>query len=396
MNGKSVLTGGLKFISLADVFQTLGKNDSTGVLEIKNKYITEPGLVYFVNGNPVDASSGSLKGTEAIYSLFGWTEGDFEFFEKDIQVDRTVSDSIMQIILDATRLVDEGKIDKLGPSPRNGITAEVNGRSGYGDTDAIPVVRGSQAYCSDIINEEQYLDGQYIIKEGDHGNWIWIIIEGRVKVTKLTTNGTLTISRLGEGCFIGNFTSLLYNEHARTATVSAEGNVRLGMLNTQRLFAEYSGLSSDFRGLLQSLSGRMKKITDVAVEIASADCVPEDLIRKNKPIYKSVLPRRQMFSIKEGEIYVMRATKKRYLPLYTLENGDVCGYVPFANIGHEPYSASIFASQDIKVTKLDMAKLENEHNQLSSTIKNLIENVSACISFTTSLVCRLQDGKQFR
>jgi hypothetical protein len=53
MPEKTTLTGNLAFIALADVFQILGGNNSTGVLRIKSQYTPNPGLIYFVNGDPV-------------------------------------------------------------------------------------------------------------------------------------------------------------------------------------------------------------------------------------------------------------------------------------------------------------------------------------------------------
>ena len=53
MTSKSVLTGSLRFIGLADIFQILGGNSSTGVLHITSPHAPNPGLIYFLNGNPV-------------------------------------------------------------------------------------------------------------------------------------------------------------------------------------------------------------------------------------------------------------------------------------------------------------------------------------------------------
>ncbi|UCF58148.1 MAG: DUF4388 domain-containing protein, partial [Deltaproteobacteria bacterium] len=59
MPDKAVLAGTLSFIGLGDLFQILGGNNSTGVLRIKSQYVSNLGIIYFVNGNPVNASSGS-------------------------------------------------------------------------------------------------------------------------------------------------------------------------------------------------------------------------------------------------------------------------------------------------------------------------------------------------
>ena len=91
MSGKVVLTGGLKFTSLADLFQIIGGNNSTGTLRINSQFTPDPGIIYFVRGNPVNASDGHLRGLEAIYALFGRTEGNFEFIDGRVSVERTLS-----------------------------------------------------------------------------------------------------------------------------------------------------------------------------------------------------------------------------------------------------------------------------------------------------------------
>ena len=97
----------------------------------------------------------------------------------------------------------------------------------------------------------------------------------------------------------------------------------------------------------------------------------------------------EIFTITEGETYVIGKTPKGDLPLFALQKKDVFGYVPFMDFGHEPRSAEVLASQDLKVDKLDPEKLRQEFNQLSGTFKNLIYDLGTCVSVTTRLACQL-------
>ncbi len=107
--------GNLEFLNLGELVQIVGNNAGTGVLRIMSKYAQEPGLIFIDNGDPVDASNGSLKGLEALFSLFGWIEGEFLFTEGQINKKNVINKNRMEIILDGLRLVDDGKIKKLGP-----------------------------------------------------------------------------------------------------------------------------------------------------------------------------------------------------------------------------------------------------------------------------------------
>jgi CRP-like cAMP-binding protein len=387
MHGRAVFTGDLSFISLADSFQILGGNNSTGILHIKSQHVPSPGMIYFVDGNPANATHGSLQGLQAIYSLFGWTEGKLEFHEQKVQAKRVINSSRMEIVLDALRMLDDGVIKKVGPPSHDEMSSVQSGASKDGKRAELPVIKGPFVDYMYVIDEEEFHDGEKIVTEGGHGNWIWVILEGSVKMTRETSHGPMTIARLGEGCFVGTLKSFLSPKHVRNATVTAVGNVQLGVLDTQRLSQDYASLSSDFKGLLLSLDGRLKKITDAAVDLSAKNQKTNGLTKDKKLIIKQGSSNEGVFTITDGETHIVRRTPNGYLELLTLEKGDVFGYVPFLDVGHEPRSASVIASKDLKVSKLDGQALQEEYDQLSGTLKNIIDNVGTCVSMTTRVAC---------
>ncbi|MCP4683110.1 MAG: DUF4388 domain-containing protein [Desulfobacterales bacterium] len=382
MFNRSVFSGDLDFMSLGDLLQILGSNESTGTLRINNPYASNPAKIYFVDGAPVNAICGSLYGMDAVYTLFGWTDGEFEFQEKNINVKRGINDSIMQIVLNSTRLVDEGVIKRVEAPSYDQDPMQYRGFKG-----PVRVIEGQSVDYQYILDEQRFPDGQAVVEEGKYGNWIWVIMEGVVRVTRETSKGPMNLCSLGQGCFIGNFSSFAHEDHARTATATAEGDVRLGMLDITALSREYAALSPDLREVLQSLAGRLKKITDMTVDVFTNKRHDSELIRDNGSLWKKVVPKKGgMFSIARGNIQVVGKTNENYLPLSTLEKNDVFGDLPFLGIGHEPYSAAVFASKDLRVKKLDTVKLEKEYTRLPDILRRLIHNVKTCISETTKLV----------
>ncbi|MBW1799815.1 MAG: DUF4388 domain-containing protein, partial [Deltaproteobacteria bacterium] len=263
MSEKIAFTGDLNFINLADVFQIIGGNSGTGVLSMRCPFAPGPGIIHFKNGNPINASSGSLKGLDAVYSLFGWTEGSFEFSLKTVPENPVIKKSRMEIVLDALRMVDDGAIEKVGPpsvakdAPEKGDGAAEKG---------LPVIKGPMVDYMYVVRDETFSDGERIVREGGHGKWIWIIHEGTVRVTRETSSGTLDIARLGPGCFIGSFKALLFGEHERSATVTAEGEVQLCVLDADSIHTEFAALSKNTRSLLLSLNDRLSKINKRAVD----------------------------------------------------------------------------------------------------------------------------------
>ena len=385
MAGKAAFSGELSFINLPDIFQILGGNASTGSLYIRSEYAPEVGRIYFVKGNPVNAIDGSQKGKEAIYALFGWTEGKFEFYEEKVNVGRAFSGNRMEIVLDALKMIDDGEIKRVGPASQD-EEDEKSERSESDGKKGLPILKGPLIDYVFVIDEEEYHEGDQIVKEGGHGKWIWVIMEGTVNVTKEIFGKPITIARLGEGSFIGTFTSFLFKENIRSATVTAEGDVKLGLLDNERLATEYAGLTHGLKTILLSLDHRLRDITAHAVNNSEQKGHSIDMPKDLKPIIKKGCTKERLFLITEGEAVVVKTNSKGSLPLLTLGKGDFFGYVPFWEIGHEPRSASVYGSKDLKANKLKLEKLQMEYDNLSGTFKNLIDNVSSYISLSTKMI----------
>ena len=165
----------------------------------------------------------------------------------------------MEIVLNALRMLDDGVIEKVGPTTADELLSKKGSKSGDGQKRELPVIKGPAIDYLYILDEEEFPDGRTVVKEGSHGKWIWVILDGAAQITRETSRGPLTIAKLGEGCFIGSFTSLLFQEYARSATVTAMGDLRLGLLDTQRLAGEFYTLPADFRNTLSSLDRRLRE-----------------------------------------------------------------------------------------------------------------------------------------
>jgi hypothetical protein len=229
MLAEAVFAGDLSFISLADILQMLGSNRSTGILRLTSQHVPTHGLIYFKDGNPINATNGSLQGIKAVYPLFGWAEGKFAFHRQEVQVEEVIRSSRMEIILDAMKMLDEGVVTSVGSEPLHEMPGVKSVGPEHGRRGGLPVIKGPLVDYMYVIDEEHFRDGEKIITEGGHGNWIWVILEGTVKITRDTADGPMTLAQLGEGCFVGALASFLLRGHVRTATVTALGDVQLGI-----------------------------------------------------------------------------------------------------------------------------------------------------------------------
>ena len=385
MNKNSDLSGSLNFLNLGELLNLLGTNGSSGVLRINGSDATQPGLVYLDKGNPINATNGSLSGLDAVFALFGWTQGEFEFTEEDVTCEKTITKSRMEIILDGLRLLDEGKIEKLGQATTPKKQPESPVISGK-----FPLIKGPLVDYSYIVDEEGFYDGDEIVQEGNHGDWIWVILEGTAEIVKQASNGPLKLLRIGDGAFLGNIGSLLSGGKVRSATVKSVGNVQLGMLDSQLLANELANVSADFKNMIISIDYRLRQIIDMAVKVNEQDKDLNGFIEGKKQLIKQGQNEERLFTIKEGEAFIARNTENGYVPLAHLKKGDFFGRIPFIDMGHEPYSASVFSSDDLKLAAVNAEKLQSEHEGLSSTLKNIIEHLATCISVTTLVTCEYQ------
>jgi len=389
MSDNSVLSGSLSFVSLADIFQIIGGNGCSGILTLRSHYAPQVGMIYFDKGNPINASYGNLRGIKAIYMLFGWADGEYSFFEEDMsQMDHLIRQSRMEIVLDALRMLDDGEIPRIGPP--SFLKEEIE-EAKVDEIDAgLPVSKGPLVDYLYVIREEFYEDKAKIVKEGKHGKWIWTIYEGNVKVTRSTPRGNLLLARLGEGCFIGTVRALLFGEYERNATVTADGDVRLCLLDAEPLFHEFASLSMDFRSILLSLDHRLRLINDVAVSQGINNNIKE-LSRDNKIYVNKFQSQNDLYIIKSGKADIIGQKTRGDLPLLSLDKNDIFGNIPFMDFGHEPKSASVMVSKDFDAVKLDCEGLMEEYNSLSCTFRNLIFNMCTNLFVTTKLVYGLNN-----
>jgi CRP/FNR family transcriptional regulator, cyclic AMP receptor protein len=89
---------------------------------------------------------------------------------------------------------------------------------------AVPLFRGLPESALEAVaglaSETQFTDGDTITREGDEGDAFFVVVDGRLVVTR---NG-MTIRDLGPGDFLGEIS--LIDGRPRTATVTAAGPVK--------------------------------------------------------------------------------------------------------------------------------------------------------------------------
>ncbi|MBW1898209.1 MAG: cyclic nucleotide-binding domain-containing protein [Deltaproteobacteria bacterium] len=375
MKKSLAIAGSLDYINLSEVFQLLGTNSSTGILRVISRYNENPGIIYFLNGDPVDADCGPLTGLDAVFPLFGWIEGEFEFSLQSVKNKVVIKKNRMEIVLEAMKMLDDGIIVKQTP-----VYYDKN----KGDSDSeLPIVRGPLVDYMYVADEEDYRDGETVIHQGKHGDWSWVVLSGILEIRKETPKGQIPILRLGSGSFIGSIAAYQIKNTVRTYTVVTVGEVQLGVLDTQRLSLENAKFSRNLSMLIISLEKRLKQCANRLTDLLIKKTISDEPLKGKEPIIKQGENKEEAFIIDHGSAYITRKKDKGQAVLARLGDNDFVGKIPFLNMGHEPYSASVYASEDLKLKPLEIEELQKEYEDLSTTTKNMIENNASIISALT-------------
>lgn len=377
MKSNMVLQGNLSFINLGELLQLLGGTGGTGTVKLTSIYANSPGLIYLVDGNPVNAEYGEIKGLNALNSFFGWLDAHFEFIIEPSSTAKTIKKNRMEIILDGLRLVDDGIIPKLGRAPLAQAASLVSK-----DASDLPVIKGPFIDYIYIVDEEEFTDGREIVIQEKYGNWLWVILQGTVEVIRLLPEGSARIVRLTEGSFIGSIGSLIERGKIRSATVLAVGRVQLGVLDFERIFHEFTNISQKLKNILVSLDKRFKDVTTRCAEILLNKELRTQL-SDLKPFITSDINNEKAYQIKAGRAMIIKKDNNHLIPICSLSPGDIIGDIPFLSVSHEPYSAEVYISKDFESSEIDLTDVKGEYDDLSDTLRNLVQHTATCTSVTT-------------
>ena len=79
-----------------------------------------------------------------------------------------------------------------------------------------------------------YSDGEVIVREGEVGDRMFIILSGKVRVSRMLNGRPVRLPELKSGDLFGELA--IINREVRSATVSAVGNVQLLSIDKESFF----------------------------------------------------------------------------------------------------------------------------------------------------------------
>ncbi|MFT4010273.1 MAG: Crp/Fnr family transcriptional regulator [Nocardioidaceae bacterium] len=131
------------------------------------------------------------------------------------------------------------------------------------DDEAATALRGS-------MSTTKLRRGDVLFHEGDTGDKLYIVTDGKVKLGRTSTDGRENLlAILGPGQMFGELS--LFDPGPRSATVTAVTDTAFLSLSHEDLLKWLEGRPVVANGLLAQLAGRLRKANDVVADLVFSD-----------------------------------------------------------------------------------------------------------------------------
>ena len=92
-----------------------------------------------------------------------------------------------------------------------------------------------------IASYETFQDGQVIFEEGSNGDWIYVVDEGEVEISKKVGGQRIVVETLDEGDVFGEMAYI--DKEPRSATATAKGTAVVGIIDRDFFDSEFNKIS---------------------------------------------------------------------------------------------------------------------------------------------------------
>ena len=107
-SGLKAFEGDIAELPIPELLQFIHISGRDGVLVISDVAGKPRAVLHYVDANIVHAVCDGIAGREAVYASIGFDSGHFEFFRgRAERVERTIDESVQNLILEALRRIDE-------------------------------------------------------------------------------------------------------------------------------------------------------------------------------------------------------------------------------------------------------------------------------------------------
>jgi CRP-like cAMP-binding protein len=114
-----------------------------------------------------------------------------------------------------------------------------------------------------------YRDGEVIVRQGEVGNCMYVILEGKVEVAVDNQERNVRVATRGEQEFFGEMA--IFERQVRSATVRALGDARILTIDRRNLLRAIDEDPSMVFRLTQGMANRVRNLTNEVVQLRLKD-----------------------------------------------------------------------------------------------------------------------------
>lgn len=122
-----------------------------------------------------------------------------------------------------------------------------------------------QQNLTSLLRRKLLGKGEHLFRQGDEGTALYIIVQGRIKISLSKRTDNVTLAILGQGEFLGEMA--LLDELPRSADAIALEETQLYILNRKDFLSFLAGNTHTVYAILNSLSRRLRRMDDQLAEM---------------------------------------------------------------------------------------------------------------------------------
>ena len=111
-----------------------------------------------------------------------------------------------------------------------------------------------------VATYENYQDGALIFEDGSHGDWVYVVEEGEVEISKQIGERKVVIAVMKPGELFGELSYI--GKMPRTANAVAVGPTVVGVLDRDYLDQEFNKMPANFQFMLIKMALSLKISTE--------------------------------------------------------------------------------------------------------------------------------------
>ena len=124
-------------------------------------------------------------------------------------------------------------------------------------------------------------DGELIVKQGEKGNCMYVIQDGKVEIIREKVGAKVSLARLGAGDFFGEMA--VFESEVRSASVRALGEVRVITIDKKNFLSRMHEDPSIAYRIIKTLTKRLRDMDQEVDSLVAGNSSDETIwLGKNK------------------------------------------------------------------------------------------------------------------